>query len=104
MELIYPAVWMALPKEVKVHLAKVFGLSPTGITEVRDNTVVSDGYTIDDLRKISRENMCNYIGSEETFLRAWEITLSKVHTELHPGVIEIKDVISSVKHESKKSK
>ena len=49
MERIYPAVWLALPKETREHLAKVFGISASGITEVRDQSVVSDGFTVEDL-------------------------------------------------------
>jgi hypothetical protein len=79
-------VWIALPKDVRDHLVEVFCLTRTGVTEIIDQTVKSDGYSNDDLKRISLENMCQYIGSEETFMRAWELTLAKVHSELHPPV------------------
>ena len=45
----------------------------------------------EDLKKITLEKMNEYIGSEETsFLRAWEVTLSKVNFELNPPVGELK--------------
>jgi hypothetical protein len=89
MNQVFQQVWIALPKDVRNHLAEVFSLNRTGVTEIIDQTVKSDGYSNDDLKRISLENMCQYIGSQETFLRAWEITLAKVHSELHPivGVI-----------------
>ena len=89
MQQIFQQVWIALPREVRNKLVEVFCLVPTGVTEIIDQTVKSDGFTNDDLKRISLENMCQYIGSEETFMRAWEITLAKVHSELHPpmGVI-----------------
>lgn len=85
-------MWLSLPRATRDHLIEVFGLERSGVTEIRDQDVVSDGYTIDDLRKISLEKMTEYIGSEETFSRAWEITLAKVHAELNPPVAEIRRV------------
>lgn len=90
MNQVYQQVWIALPKEKRQHLMKVFNIKPTGVTEVRDQTLISDGMTNDDLKFITLERMCEYIGSQETFMRAWEITLAKCHSELNPpmGVIE----------------
>jgi hypothetical protein len=84
MERIYPQQWMALPKETKNHLIKVFGIPKSGITEIRDQDVVSDGYTSADLEAINLDKMCEYIGSRETFGRAWEITLMRVKSDLNP--------------------
>lgn len=92
MQQIYPAVWMALKKDVQFHLIKIFGIVRTGVSEIRDQTVVSDGFTVEDLMKISHEKMTEYIGSEETFMRSWEITLAKVHAELNPPVAIIQNM------------
>jgi hypothetical protein len=89
MEQIYSQHWVSLPKEVRVHLISVFGLVRTGVTEVINQEVKSDGFTNDDLKGITLEKMNGYIGSTETFARAWELTLSKVNSELHPPVGEI---------------
>lgn len=83
---IYPQVWINLPKDVRARLVEVFGIPRTGATEIRDQEVVSDGYNAEDLKSISLEKMTEYIGSEETFTRSWEITLAKVHAELNPPV------------------
>lgn len=86
MQKVYVANWMALPKETKEHLIKVFNIVKTGNSEVRDQEVVTDGYTNDDLNAITLDKMAEYTGSPttETFHRLWEITLAKVHYELHP--------------------
>lgn len=85
--------WMLLDIQVKQKLISVFGIVKSGYSEIRDNIVVTDGYTQEDLKKITLEAMNVYIGSEETsFLRAWEITLSKVNFELNPPVGEIKGI------------
>ena len=93
MNQIFPQVWIALDKEVRDHLAKIFSIERTGVTEIVDQRVVSDGYTATDLLAITLEKMNEYIGSTESFARAWEVTLAKVHSELHPplGVIESVD-------------
>lgn len=62
----------------------------SGVSEVRDQTVISDGHTYEDLLAITHERMNEYIGSEETFARAWEITVAKAYSELHPPIGVIK--------------
>lgn len=85
--------WMLLDIPTKQKLVAVFGINKSGFSEVRDSIVVTDGYTQEDLKVITLEKMNEYIGSEEaTFLRAWEITLSKINFELNPPVAEIKGV------------
>ena len=86
MERVYQQVWIDLPKTTRQHLVKVFGLIPNGIAEIRDQTVISDGYTNDDLRRITSDKMAEYVGSVESFSRLWELTLSKVKSELNPPI------------------
>lgn len=92
MEQIYPGMWIHLPLETRLHLVKVFKLERTGVTEIVDQRIVSDGFTVDDLKLITKEKLCEYVGSEETFGRAWELTLAKIHSELNPPVGEIRKV------------
>lgn len=82
--------WMLLPREMRDLLALEFNIQRTGITEVRDDIVVTDGRSNEDLLAITNERMNLYIGSEETFHRAWEITIAKAHATLHPPLGEIK--------------
>lgn len=58
----------------------------SGVSEIRDQEVVSDGHTYEDLLVITLDLMNRYIGSEETFARAWEVTIAKAFSELHPPV------------------
>ena len=58
----------------------------TGITEIFNEEIRQDGYCIDDLRVITLSKMTEYIGSEETFPRAWEITCSKAKSEVYPPI------------------
>ncbi len=87
MEKIYQQVWIDLPKVTRQHLAKVFGLTPNGIAEIRDQFVVSDGYTNADLEGITKERMAVYVGSDASFSRLWELTLAKVKYELNPPIV-----------------
>ena len=88
-------------------MSQMWKIPRNGVSEVRDQEAISDGHSYDDLLKVSKERMIEYIGSEETFGRAWEITCSKAHTDLHPpvGMIrgrELED--TNVSHEKKNHK
>lgn len=87
MDRIYQQHWITLPKEQREHLTKVFEVPMSGIKEIRDATVISDGHTNEDLKEITLEKLNAYIGSEETFPRAWEITISKAKYELNPPIL-----------------
>ncbi len=93
LERVYQQYWIDLPKQVREHLAKAFSMNRTGITEIRDQTVISDGYSNTDLEAITSERMKAYVGesSESTvsFARLWELTLAKAHYELNPPVMTI---------------
>lgn len=92
---VVPQHWMLLPKDIRAHLAVVFNIRVSGVTEIRDQDVITDGRTINDLEALSLERMCDYIGSEETFARAFELTIAKAHAELHPPVGVIKGEVEA---------
>jgi hypothetical protein len=86
-KVIYPHVWLRLPRDVREHLVTIFKIGKSGVSEVKDMEVVSDGRTDEDLSVITLEAMNKYIGSVETdFDKAWDITVSKAIYELHPPV------------------
>lgn len=92
MEKLFQQVWMHQPQDVRNHLQKVFNITRTGITEIRDQEVITDGYTNTDLETVTADKMSAYVGSptgELSFSRLWEIVLSKVKSELHPPIFEI---------------
>ncbi len=87
MDKVYHPHWINLDRDIRDHLRKVFSVGKSGITEVRDQTLITDGTTNEDLaHAFTLPAMCKYIGSEETFPRAWEITVSKAKYEVHPPV------------------
>lgn len=107
-----PQLWMMLPKESRDYIVKEFSLTRTGITEILDQQVIRDGYSMDDLKGITLDKMCAFIGSEEEFPRAWELTCAKVKSILHPPVNledlkkpvnseEFKTAVDTIKEENK---
>lgn len=87
---LFPAQWMHATKEVREYLAAMWKLSRSGVTEIRDQDVLSDGYTLEDLRAITLERMNEYLGEEHSFARAWELTQIKAYEEMHPEVVTMK--------------
>ncbi len=77
---------MLLPKDIRAHLAYIFDIPVSAATEIRDQELITDGRTIADLEALSKERMCEYIGSEESFDRAFELTVAKARAELNPPV------------------
>lgn len=86
MDKILPQVFMLLKKEERDLVAKVFGLVKNGVSEIRDQEVISDGHTLEDLSAITADKMASYVGSMESFSRLWELTVAKIHSELNPPV------------------
>ena len=95
---------MQLDSKVRSELVLEFGIKRTGITEIRDQTIISDGYSIEDLKAITLEKMNEYIGStEESFPRAWEITCSKAKSVVYPPItMEIAPTVIPMADEPKK--
>lgn len=85
-EQITPQLWMLLSRETRDHLIKEFKVPKSGMTEIRNEELLSDGRTLEDLKVINSESMANYVGSDESFGRLFELTLAKSHAELHPPV------------------
>lgn len=100
-ERILPAQFMHLNKEMREYFGHMWKLPRTGVTEIRDQEVISDGHTYEDLKVITHELMNSYIGSEESFARAWEISCAKAWSELHPpiGIIKAAEDVDEVENE-----
>ena len=100
---IFPQQFMHLSQEMRTYFTQMWKIPRSGISEIRDQTVISDGHTYEDLAVITHELLNEYIGSEETFARAWEIACMKAYSELHPpvGVIKSRDEIEKEKSELK---
>lgn len=52
-----PTVWLKLSQETRSKIAKEFQLNKSGHSEVVDNQVVSDGYSVFDLQGITLEKL-----------------------------------------------
>lgn len=90
MNKLYPIMWLEQPRDIREHLAKIFGIVKTGVAEIRDQEVVSDGVTTQDLDVVSAAKMAEYVGSsidDTSFAQLWTITVSKAKFELHPPFV-----------------
>lgn len=83
---VFVHLWMHLPKNERGRIAYVFDLNRSGISEVKDEQVITDGYCQADLLGITAEKMEEYVGSKESFNRLWELTCAKAHSECNPPV------------------
>lgn len=88
--------WMALPKEVRVQIAKDFNLTKTGRMGVANNIIVSDGYSQNDILKINLENLQTVLDSTESdfdtlfvdYVKLIENSLVVVHVEIEPTITQ----------------
>lgn len=86
---IYTQYWISLPKEVREHLVSIFDIPRSGITEIRDQTVLSDGHTNEDLKAISAERMGAYTGdTTAAFPMLWELTIVKAFEDLAQKIVD----------------
>jgi hypothetical protein len=83
-EKIFVQYWMTLPKDIRQHLAFVFNIPRTGITEIRDDVVLTDGHTNADLDCINADMLAAYTGEKPTeyFPRLWEIAIKRARKDL----------------------
>lgn len=81
---VFMGQWMHLSKEIRGQLIKDFNLRSTGRVEVVDQTVVTDGYTNDDLKAFTHESMSKYVGRAESFGKLWELTIEQAISLLNP--------------------
>ncbi len=103
MNRIYPQMWLDLSREVRDHFVKVFGIVKTGIAEIRDQTLISDGVTGEDLQVITEAKMAEYVGSVAPFHRLWEISISKAKYEINPPIaVEKENIIAEPKSDESK--
>lgn len=89
MNKIYVQHWIELPKDIREHLMKALGIPKTGIAEIRDQTLISDGITNTDLQLLTPEKLSEYVGSVDTLPRLWDLTIAKARYELNPPTIEM---------------
>lgn len=81
---IFIPLWMLVPAAERLVLARDLAVPKSGVTEIRDQEVITDGHTNEDLANITAEHMAAYVGSEDTFARLWELSVAKARSEVHP--------------------
>jgi hypothetical protein len=96
---IYQHQYINLTKEIREFLVKLFEIPRTGISEILNEQVISDGVCNEDLKAITEEKMIEYTGSHETFGKLWDLTITKVQYEIAfpPEVVlpELEDAIKA---------
>ena len=97
---IYQHLYIHLDREVREKLIKVFNIQKSGVSEILDQTLISDGVTNQDLSVITSKAMSEYLGvSEELpFSFLWEQVLSKISSKdevpLTGEVLSIEQIIN----------
>lgn len=89
-----PTQWLELPTDVRQRIAEVFGLRKSTGTEVVDNRVVSDGYTVENLQGVSVTTMQTYLKSKEKdFYTLFNTLVEGIYKELNgiPASAEVYD-------------
>jgi hypothetical protein len=89
MERIHKFQWMQVPKEVREKLIELFGLTRTSFSEIRDDVVISDGYSDDDLSLITKDKMCEITGlpCELSFSSLWEVMVVKLTNDVYDKAV-----------------
>lgn len=83
-EIDYAHQWLKIPTEQKTKLAEVFKIDKTSPVRVINNEVVEDGYSSQELRKLSVASMIEFLGEglefyrEDLFDYLFEITFNKI--------------------------
>jgi len=100
-------VWASLPNEVRYRIRALFNIPKTGVTEVNDGILVSDGTTHTDLSNLTIEKMQSYVGeSVLDFYKLFDLMVAKVNDELYPpkATVEPSDTITVIVEPKKKGR
>lgn len=96
-------MWVSLPVEVRYRIRAIFDIPKSGITEVHDAQVISDGTTHEDFKSLTTEKMQAYLNSDSTdFHKLFDTVIAKVSDEVFkrtaPAVQEeVKEVAKEIK-------
>jgi len=112
---IYQAQYIRLDKEIREKLIKDFNIQKSQVCEIKDNTLISDGVSNEDLQVVTQETMMEYLGITEALPWGylWELTLTKIDKELHPelhkdelpimgGILKIESMVDAIKASEEK--
>jgi hypothetical protein len=89
-----PQEWLCLSPRERMRMIEIFSIPKSEGVVMQDNTILSDGHTVKDLRAISIETMQKYLGSQETeFYRLLEAVKNKIAEEFVE--IEKKEILDT---------
>ena len=75
---IYIQYWMTLSKETRDKLTVIFSVPKTGVVEVINDTVITDGHNNTDLQVITLDKLKAYTGQlKGTFSELLEMAINK---------------------------
>lgn len=90
---IYIPYWMSLSKETRNKLIVIFSVPKTGVVEVINETVLTDGHNNIDLEVITIDKLKAYTGQlKGTFAELWEMAVEKAmhsHTSMSIEEMEL---------------
>lgn len=100
---IYQHQYMHLDVPVKEKLRKIFNIPKTGVAEILNETVISDGIRNEDLAVLTEEAMSAYLGNvpHETFGHLFDLVVEKIKYEIeNPQPIVIVEEVPSIVDEA----
>lgn len=85
--------WMLLEKPVRDQLAKDFNIPQSGIIEIRNEEVLTDGKTNQDLEAITKEKLVEYCKQDGEFSFLFNIAVKKAKFRAGGITISKNDII-----------
>lgn len=86
---LYAHQWMTLPRETRMELRRIFNLPQTNVVEVRDNIVLTDGVTNDDLLQLTLDKLEWFTNKKGTFAELFEKTIQLIQ---NPVVVQLDSI------------
>lgn len=81
---IFESLWMQNDRDTRNYLAEIFEVPMTGLREIRDNEVIRDGRSNEDLKVITLEKMNEYTGiQDDNIMSAWNNVIVKAHNRFN---------------------
>ena len=71
--------WVSLPNEVRWRIRNIFNIPRSGVSDVVDFRIVSDGTTHEDIKVLTAPKMQEYLGTkEQDFHRLFDLVVARV--------------------------
>lgn len=74
-----PYEWLQMPRELRILFRETFNIPRSGGTIVTGNKIESDGYTVEDLSRVSLKTLQDYLGTEnDHWDQLLQLTINKM--------------------------